>query len=128
MADRPEDIHLVRFTLDGRPISARPDENLLEIAHRAGVEIPRLCYMQGLPADGNCRACVVEIEGERQDEPAVVIDVLTDEVDPTRRAGPPGRRATEPSREGLLERSDARGFRRRAGARPRPWACRRRRS
>jgi len=70
MNDRPEDVDRVRFTLDGRPVSARPDENLLEIAHRAGVEIPRLCYMQGLPADGNCRACVVEIEGERALAPA----------------------------------------------------------
>ncbi len=70
MADRPEAINQVRFTMDGRSISARPDENLLEIARRAGVEIPHLCYAEGLPADGNCRACVVEIEGERALAPA----------------------------------------------------------
>ena len=34
-------------------------------AKREGVEIPHLCYKEGLEAVGNCRACVVEINGER---------------------------------------------------------------
>jgi formate dehydrogenase major subunit len=55
----------VTFTLDGRPIEAQPDETLLEAARRHGIEIPHLCYTPGMRADGNCRACVVEIEGER---------------------------------------------------------------
>jgi formate dehydrogenase major subunit len=37
----------------------------LTIAKRVGVEIPHLCYKDGLEAAGNCRACVVEIKGER---------------------------------------------------------------
>ncbi len=55
----------IRFTLDGKPLSALPGETLLQAAKRAGVEIPHLCYKEGLRPDGNCRACVVEIEGER---------------------------------------------------------------
>ena len=70
MTDRPETVNQIQFTLNGRSISARPDENLLEIARRAGVEIPHLCYTKGLPADGNCRACMVEIEGEKALAPA----------------------------------------------------------
>ncbi len=58
----PDSIH---FTLDGKPLSALPGESLLQAARRAGVEIPHLCHKEGLRADGNCRACVVEIEGER---------------------------------------------------------------
>ncbi|MES9977875.1 MAG: molybdopterin-dependent oxidoreductase [Candidatus Thiodiazotropha sp. 6PLUC5] len=55
----------INFTLDGILLSATPGESVLQAAKRAGVEIPHLCYKEGLRADGNCRACVVEIEGER---------------------------------------------------------------
>ena len=55
----------IRFTLDGLEIDARPDETILQAAERHGIEIPRLCYTEGMRADGNCRACVVEIAGER---------------------------------------------------------------
>ncbi|MES9829591.1 MAG: formate dehydrogenase subunit alpha [Candidatus Thiodiazotropha sp.] len=55
----------INFTLDGRPLSAEPGETLLQAAKRAGIDIPHLCYKDGLRPDGNCRACVVEIEGER---------------------------------------------------------------
>ena len=55
----------IHFTLDGRQIEAREDESILQAAQRHGVDIPHLCYKDGLRADGNCRACVVEIAGER---------------------------------------------------------------
>ncbi len=55
----------VTFTLDGHEVSGLAGEPILEVAKRAGVEIPHLCYKPGLAAVGNCRACVVEIAGER---------------------------------------------------------------
>lgn len=55
----------VTFELDGVEMTAMPGETILEAARRHGVTIPHLCYMEGMRADGNCRACVVEIEGER---------------------------------------------------------------
>ena len=55
----------VSFKLDGREVSGGSGETLIEIAQREGVEIPRLCYVPGLDAVGNCRACMVEIKGER---------------------------------------------------------------
>jgi formate dehydrogenase major subunit len=55
----------VTFTLNGRSVTGRPDESLLELAKRHGIEIPHLCYTRGMRADGNCRACMVEIKGER---------------------------------------------------------------
>jgi formate dehydrogenase major subunit len=55
----------INFTLDGKSLSALPGETLLQAAKRAGIDIPHLCYKEGLRPDGNCRACVVEIEGER---------------------------------------------------------------
>ena len=57
----------VTFTLDGRSIDAAPGETIWQAAARHGTDIPHLCYKDsaGYRADGNCRACMVEIEGER---------------------------------------------------------------
>jgi formate dehydrogenase major subunit len=55
----------IEFKLNGKTVIGRPDETIIETAKRHGVEIPHLCYMPGLRPDGNCRACVVEIKGER---------------------------------------------------------------
>ena len=55
----------VTFTLNGRQVTARSTDTLLEIADQEGIEIPRLCYMPGMDAVGNCRSCMVEIKGER---------------------------------------------------------------
>jgi formate dehydrogenase major subunit len=62
----------VPFTLDGKVVEARPDETILQCADRLGTSIPRLCYKPGYRPDGNCRACVVEIGGERVLAPACV--------------------------------------------------------
>jgi formate dehydrogenase major subunit len=55
----------VTFTLDSIEIVAFPGESILQAAARHNVEIPRLCWMDGMRPDGNCRACVVEVAGER---------------------------------------------------------------
>jgi formate dehydrogenase major subunit len=57
----------VTFTLDGVEVTAKADESIWEIAKREGKLIPHLCHKdaQGYRSDGNCRACMVEIEGER---------------------------------------------------------------
>src|SRR5450830_619000 len=59
------DVPTVTFELNGRSVSGRASETIIEIADREGVEIPRLCYKEGLDAVGNCRSCMVEINGER---------------------------------------------------------------
>ena len=56
---------MVTFTLNGKTVVAPEDQTLLEAADHHGIEIPRLCYMEGMRADGNCRTCMVEIKGER---------------------------------------------------------------
>jgi len=55
------------LTLDGRTVTARPGETLWQLARRHGEHIPHLCLRDapGYRPDGNCRACMVEIEGER---------------------------------------------------------------
>ena len=59
------DVPVVSFTLNGREVTGRANEPIIEIARREGVEIPHLCYKEGMEAVGNCRACMVEINGER---------------------------------------------------------------
>lgn len=56
---------VIDFELDGRPVQASPGETIWQVARRVGVEIPHLCHREGLHPVGNCRACVVEVEGER---------------------------------------------------------------
>ena len=58
-------IDVVNFELNGRKIKAKSSQTLIEIAKHEGIEIPHLCYKSGMESVGNCRACVVEIEGER---------------------------------------------------------------
>ncbi len=55
----------VSFLLNGKTVTCRPDDTILEVADKHGIEIPRLCYMEGMRPDGNCRTCMVEIKGER---------------------------------------------------------------
>jgi len=55
----------IQFDLDSRAISAEAGETILQAALRHGIEIPHLCYRDGMRADGNCRVCMVEIDGER---------------------------------------------------------------
>jgi len=66
MSANPDSIfETIEFTLNGNSVEALPGETILQAAQRTGTEIPHLCYKDGLRADGNCRACMVEIDGER---------------------------------------------------------------
>ncbi len=57
----------IKFFLDGQEVEAAPGETIWQVANRRGTEIPHLCYSPapGYRPDGNCRACMVEVEGER---------------------------------------------------------------
>ncbi|MEO1920094.1 MAG: formate dehydrogenase subunit alpha [Paracoccaceae bacterium] len=57
----------ITFTLDGAEVTAAADETIWQVAKRLGTDIPHLCHSDasGYRSDGNCRACMVEIDGER---------------------------------------------------------------
>ena len=57
----------IQFELDGKQVEAINGETIWQVAKRQGREIPHLCYSPepDYRPDGNCRACMVEIEGER---------------------------------------------------------------
>ncbi len=66
----PPDTLRVTFEVNGRTLTALAGETLLQACRRNGIDIPHLCYKPGMGADGNCRVCMVEIEGERVLAPA----------------------------------------------------------
>ena len=74
----------IEFKLNGRDVVSVGDETIIQTAKRYGVEIPHLCYKEGMRPDGNCRACVVEVKGERVlaasccRAPATGMEVTTD--------------------------------------------------
>ena len=57
----------ITFSLNGQSVEALQGETIWQVADRQGIEIPHLCYSPSVDyrSDGNCRACMVEIEGER---------------------------------------------------------------
>ncbi|MFM8575104.1 MAG: formate dehydrogenase subunit alpha [Limnohabitans sp.] len=55
----------VEFTLNGQAVTAPAGRSIFNIAKDLGIAIPHLCHQDGLTPAGNCRACVVEVEGER---------------------------------------------------------------
>lgn len=58
-------MNTVQFTLNGQSVEAPTGKSIFNIAKDLGIAIPHLCHQDGLRPDGNCRACVVEIAGER---------------------------------------------------------------
>ncbi len=65
--DSKPDSKPVSFIMDGEAVTAQPGENIWHVANGRGVKIPHLCFKDDpeYRADGNCRACMVEVEGER---------------------------------------------------------------
>ncbi|SHI15433.1 formate dehydrogenase subunit alpha [Ferrimonas marina] len=65
----------LELTLDGNKLTAETGETLLSVARRAGATVPTLCHRDGHAPQGNCRACMVEVEGERTLAPACCREV-----------------------------------------------------
>ncbi len=75
MATNPKEIadrSFVAIKINGKNYFGNPNETILDVSKRNGIEIPHLCFKEGMRPDGNCRACMVEIEGERVLQPSCV--------------------------------------------------------
>ena len=57
--------NLVTLKIDNKEISVPANYTILQAATKAGIYIPRLCFLKGIHEQSNCRVCVVEIEGQR---------------------------------------------------------------
>ena len=52
-----------KLTIDGKEIVARDEATIIQAAHEAGIVIPHYCYHPKLSVAGNCRMCLIELEG-----------------------------------------------------------------
>lgn len=57
---------MVKVTIDDREIEVENGSTIMEAANRAGIPIPKLCYLKDINEIGACRVCVVEIEGKEK--------------------------------------------------------------
>lgn len=61
---RPQVSPTFDIRIDGRTLTGREGQTILEVCRDNGIEVPTLCYEPKLPGFGACRMCVVEVEGE----------------------------------------------------------------
>jgi len=82
---RPQVAPAFGIEIDGRTLTGREGQTILEVCRDNGIEVPTLCYEPKLPGFGACRMCVVEVEGEeappiscsRAAEPEMVVRTQT---------------------------------------------------
>ncbi len=85
---RPLNAPTFTIEVDGRQVTGREGQTILEVCRDNGIEIPTLCYEPKLPGFGACRMCVVEVDGEDQPpiscsracEPAMVVRTQTPRI------------------------------------------------
>ncbi len=68
----------VTITLDGQEVEAYEDETVLQVARRHDIDIPALCFLEGLSIWGGCRVCVVEVAEDHRLRPACAEPVKPD--------------------------------------------------
>lgn len=61
--------------IDGKDVSAGPEQTVLEVARENGINIPTLCHLDGLTDVGACRLCLIEVKGQNKLFPACVTRV-----------------------------------------------------
>ncbi len=68
---------MVTIEVNGRSVEAESGEMLLAALRKAGIKVPTLCHIEGLPPSGACRMCVVEVEGQRGLVPSCAFPVTS---------------------------------------------------
>lgn len=66
---------MLTLTIDGLKVQANKGDTILLAAKRAGIDIPTLCFLKDVNEIGACRVCIVEIEGQRNLQPACTFPV-----------------------------------------------------
>jgi len=55
----------VNLTIDGQQVTVPSDLTIMKAAESIGINVPRLCFLEGIHEQSNCRVCVVKIEGQK---------------------------------------------------------------
>ena len=105
----------IEFVLDGETVYAEKGQSIWEVANGKGLKIPHLCHKPkpGYRPDGNCRACMVEIEGERtlaascirEPQPGMVVNSATPRAEAARKMVVEMLVADQPKREVAHDKS-----------------------
>jgi len=66
---------MVNITINNRKIAANEGETIMEAARRNNVNIPSLCWLEGVHRIGSCRICVVEVEGAKTLQASCIVPV-----------------------------------------------------
>ena len=69
-----------KIIVNGSDVSFQPGQTILEAARASGIEIPTLCWYPKLPIVGNCRICLVSIQGQGKLAPACAVPAAEDMV------------------------------------------------
>ncbi len=85
--------NMLKLKIDGREVEVSEGTNLIDAAETAGIHIPNLCYLKGLPGIGACRLCLVEIEGSKfpmiacntKVKEGMVVNTQTEKIKETRK-------------------------------------------
>ena len=57
---------MIHLTIDGVSIEVEEGTTILDAARQANIDIPTLCFLKGVNEFGDCRMCIVEVEGMRK--------------------------------------------------------------
>jgi len=68
-------VKVITLHVDGKEVSARGDQTILQVARENNMFVPTLCYLSGLSRVGACRLCLVEVKGSPKLQPACVTTV-----------------------------------------------------
>ena len=63
----------ITLTIDGQEVTAEEGRTLLDVAREMGGDVPTICFHEATTANGLCRMCVVEVEGQRVLQPACIV-------------------------------------------------------
>ena len=66
---------MIKINIDGRDIEVEKGISVLQAARKANIDIPTLCFLKEINAAGDCRMCIVEIEGRRGMVPSCITKV-----------------------------------------------------
>ena len=66
---------MINLTIDGKKVQVEEGVTVLEAARKINIDIPTLCFLKGVNGTGDCRMCLVEVEGMRGYTPSCITKV-----------------------------------------------------
>ena len=61
---------MIKLNIDGKDVEIEKGKTVLEAARKVNIEIPTLCFLKEINEAGDCRMCLVEVEGRRGYSPS----------------------------------------------------------